>query len=157
MKLQILFILILCVIVFYDGYLKGPVETVYSYGRTIFGVAICLYLMYSYNKSPEDFKIALEFVKGFFLRSDNFMTKQLERIDVGKPKLGQRQVSQLMKKQVAAKQQWKCGHCQSILDASYEVDHILALYRGGSNSEENLVALCRNCHGKKTVNERLEV
>ena len=85
------------------------------------------------------------------------MTKQLERLDVGKPKLGQRQVSQLMKKKVAAKQQWRCGHCQSILDASYEVDHILALYRGGSNSEENLIALCRNCHGKKTVNERLEV
>jgi 5-methylcytosine-specific restriction endonuclease McrA len=60
-----------------------------------------------------------------------------------------------MKKQVAAKQGWSCGHCKSILDASYEVDHILALYKGGSNEESNLVALCRNCHGKKTVNERL--
>jgi hypothetical protein len=155
MKVQILFILILFLIVFYDGYLKGPLETVYKYGRTIFGVGIVLYLMYTYNTSPEDFRIALEFVKSFFLRSDDFMTKQLERIDIGKPKLGKRQVSQLMKKQVAARQQWKCGHCQSVLDASYEVDHILALYHGGSNSEENLVALCRNCHGKKTVNERL--
>lgn len=155
MKLPILFILILCVIIFYDGYLKGPLEKIYSHGRTIFGVAVCCYLLYSYYKSPEDFKTALEFVKGFFLRSDDFMTKQLSRIDIGKPKLGQRQVSQLMKKQVAARQQWKCGHCQSILDASYEVDHILALYKGGSNSEVNLVALCRNCHGKKTVNERL--
>jgi len=45
----------------------------------------------------------------------------------------------------------------SILDASYEVDHIVALYRGGTNSETNLVALCRNCHGKKTVNERLSL
>jgi hypothetical protein len=155
MKLQILFILILFIIVFYDGYLKGPLETVYSYGRTIFSVAICFYLIYSYYKSPEDFRIALEFVKGFFLRSDGYMTKHLERIDVGKPKLGGRQVSQLMKKKIAAQQQWKCGHCNSILDASYEVDHILALYRGGSNTENNLVALCRNCHGKKTVNERL--
>lgn len=154
MKLQILFILILFLIVCYDGYLKGPLENIYSHGRTIFGFLVCCYLGYSYYKSPEDFKIALEFVKGFFLRSDDFMTKHLERIDVGKPKHG-RQVTQLMKKKIAAQQQWKCGHCTTILDASYEVDHILALYKGGSNSEANLIALCRNCHGKKTVNERL--
>ena len=157
MKVGIIFILILFVIIFYEGYLKGPVETIYSYGRTIFGVLICCYLMYTYYNSPSDFRTALEFVKSFFLRSDDFMTKHLNRLDVGKPKLGQRQVSQLMKKKVAAKQQWKCGHCTTILDESYEVDHILALYRGGSNSEENLVALCRNCHGKKTVEERLDV
>jgi 5-methylcytosine-specific restriction endonuclease McrA len=84
------------------------------------------------------------------------MTKHLERIDVGKPKHG-RQVTQLMKKKIAAQQQWKCGHCTTILDASYEVDHKIALYKGGSNSETNLIALCRNCHGKKTVNERLNL
>jgi hypothetical protein len=156
MKLQILFVLILFLIVCYDGYLKGPLEKVYSYGRTIFAFLVCCYLGYSYYKSPEDFKIALEFVKGFFLRSDDFMTKHLERIDVGKPKHG-RQVTQLMKKKIAAQQQWKCGHCTTILDASYEVDHKIALYKGGSNSETNLIALCRNCHGKKTVNERLNL
>lgn len=153
MKFQLLFILILVLIVFYEGYLKGPIETIYSYGRTIFGAGMCIYLFYLYHTSPGDFKIALDFIKSFFLRSDDFMTKHLDRLDVGKPK--QRSVSQLLKKQIAARQQWKCGHCLSILDASYEVDHVLALYKGGTNEDTNLVALCRNCHGKKTVNERL--
>jgi hypothetical protein len=147
MKTQILFILFLLTVVFYESHLKGPIEKIYSYGRTIFTVGICGYLCYTYYYAPEDFKTALEFVKSFFLRGDK--TKHLDR------KEG-RHVSQLLKKKVAASQKWKCAHCNSILDASYEVDHILALYRGGSNSEENLVALCRNCHGKKTVEERLQ-
>jgi 5-methylcytosine-specific restriction protein A len=67
----------------------------------------------------------------------------------------QRQVSQLLKKKRAADQKWACGHCKNILDASYEVDHIIPLYKGGSNDESNLIALCRNCHGKKTVEDRL--
>jgi len=149
-----LFVMLLLGAIYYEGYLKGPIQTLYQHGRNVFAVGIFGYLIYSYYKSPEEFTLALEFVKGFFLRSDDFMTKHIERISIGKPKYG-RQVSNLLKKKVAANQAWKCGHCQSILDASYEVDHIIALFRGGSNTEDNLVALCRNCHGKKTVEERL--
>lgn len=143
-------------IIFYDGYLKGPLQVLYQNCRNIFIAGLCVYLIYSYYKSPEDFKIALEFVKGFFLRSDDFMIKHMERVSNGNPKNG-RHVSNLLKKKIAANQEWRCGHCKSILDASYEVDHIVALFRGGSNTEDNLVALCRNCHGKKTVNERLNI
>jgi hypothetical protein len=64
-----------------------------------------------------------------------------------------RNVSQLSKKIIASDQQWKCNNCGNILDYSYEVDHIIPLYKGGSNETSNLVALCRNCHGKKTLNE----
>ena len=39
---------------------------------------------------------------------------------------------------VASNQEWKCGKCNNILDASYEVDHITPLYKGGSNDESNL-------------------
>jgi 5-methylcytosine-specific restriction endonuclease McrA len=66
-----------------------------------------------------------------------------------------RNVTGLMKKKVAADQKWTCAHCQQTLDESYEVDHKIALFNGGSNDLENLVALCRNCHGKKTMKERL--
>ena len=68
-----------------------------------------------------------------------------------------RNVTNGQKKYVGARQQWKCGHCRQILDASYEVDHIKALYKGGTNDLDNLVALCRNCHGKKTIEERLNL
>jgi 5-methylcytosine-specific restriction endonuclease McrA len=66
-----------------------------------------------------------------------------------------RNVTGLMKKKVAADQKWTCAHCQQTLDESYEVDHKIALFNGGGNDLENLVALCRNCHGKKTMKERL--
>ena len=60
-----------------------------------------------------------------------------------------------MKRWVAAQQDWKCGHCKNKLPASFEIDHIKALCNGGTNNRDNLVALCRNCHGEKTLKERL--
>ena len=69
--------------------------------------------------------------------------------------LEKRNVSGLLKKKIAAGQSWKCGTCGSLLDETYEVDHRLALFKGGTNDPANLVALCPNCHRKKTVEERL--
>jgi len=65
-----------------------------------------------------------------------------------------RAVSGYAKRMVAAKQQWLCGNCKKVLQAAFEVDHIIALSRGGTNQESNLVALCRDCHGEKTFRER---
>ena len=62
-----------------------------------------------------------------------------------------RSVSETKKKYVAANQGWKCGDCQRQLPAWFEVDHVIALEHGGSNHVDNLVALCRDCHGKKTA------
>jgi len=143
MKVLFLSILSILGVVYYDTYLKGPFEYLSQNLRNFFIVATCIYLTYMYYQSPEDFTTALEMIKGLFLKPNNFKAKS------------NRQVGQLLKKKVAANQAWKCGHCQSILDASFEVDHIVALFRGGSNAESNLIALCRNCHGKKTVEERL--
>ena len=65
-----------------------------------------------------------------------------------------RNVSALKKKIVAANQQWKCGICQRLLDETYEVDHIVPLYQGGSNDISNLMALDPICHKKKTFNQQ---
>lgn len=62
-------------------------------------------------------------------------------------------VSESKKKFVAASQDWKCKHCNDTLKAWFEVDHIVRLQNGGSNHIDNLVALCRECHGKKTMTE----
>ena len=64
-------------------------------------------------------------------------------------------VSETKKKFVAAQQGWKCGHCSRQLPAWYEVDHIMRLEHGGTNHIDNLVALCRDCHGKKSAIENL--
>lgn len=67
-----------------------------------------------------------------------------------------RSVSETKKKFVAANQNWLCGDCKRQLPAWFEVDHVIALHNGGSNEVSNLVALCRDCHGKKTAMDRLE-
>ena len=64
-------------------------------------------------------------------------------------------VSETKKKFVASQQSWKCGHCQKQLPAWFEVDHKIRLGHGGSNHVDNLVALCRDCHGRKTAMENL--
>jgi hypothetical protein len=66
-----------------------------------------------------------------------------------------RSVSETKKKYVAANQHWKCGHCESQLDHTFEIDHKIRLEYGGGNDVNNLIALCRNCHGKKTASENM--
>jgi len=66
-----------------------------------------------------------------------------------------RSVSETKKKYVAAQQGWKCGNCAKQLPAWFEVDHKIRLEHGGSNHINNLVALCRDCHGEKTAMENL--
>jgi hypothetical protein len=64
-------------------------------------------------------------------------------------------VSETKKKYVASNQHWKCGECNSQLNAWFEVDHKIRLEHGGGNDVNNLIALCRECHGKKTSMENM--
>jgi hypothetical protein len=66
-----------------------------------------------------------------------------------------RSVSETKKKFVASRQNWCCGKCKKQLSAWFEVDHVKRLEYGGSNHVDNLVALCRECHGEKTAMENL--
>lgn len=75
-------------------------------------------------------------------------------INSGK-KATKRSVSETKKKFVASRQNWKCGDCGEQLSAWFEVDHKIRLEYGGSNHVDNLVALCRECHGRKTTMENL--
>ena len=73
----------------------------------------------------------------------------------GQHKATKRSVSETKKKYVASMQNWKCGECSTQLNAWFEVDHRTRLEYGGSNEVSNLVALCRECHGKKTAMENM--
>ena len=86
----------------------------------------------------------------------NIQTKKPNNEVKEKNKKNKRNVSEQMKKYVAANQGWKCLDCKNMLDASYEVDHIIPLYKGGDNECANLQALCRNCHGSKTIHDKIE-
>jgi hypothetical protein len=80
---------------------------------------------------------------------------QESRIMQSGKKATKRSVSETKKKFVASRQNWKCGDCNNQLTAWFEVDHKIRLEYGGSNHIDNLVALCRECHGKKTTIENL--
>jgi 5-methylcytosine-specific restriction endonuclease McrA len=86
---------------------------------------------------------------------NNQQTVSENRIVQSGKKATKRSVSETKKKYVASNQNWKCGECQKQLNAWFEVDHKIRLEYGGSNHIDNLVALCRECHGKKTTIENL--
>ena len=44
-----------------------------------------------------------------------------------------------------------CAHCKG--DGACEVDHIVSRRMGGTNEYENLQALCKQCHAKKSSAE----
>lgn len=79
--------------------------------------------------------------------------QQKRMMNSGNNNATKRSVSETKKKFVAAQQSWKCGDCKKQLPAWFEVDHKIRLEHGGSNHVDNLVALCRDCHGKKTAME----
>lgn len=132
------------------------------YGRTAFewlshyttyiriggGILVIGYLWWQMREKPTEFKDTLDLAKQ--LLSQNSVASALATGVKEK-----RNVSNLLKKKIAASQEWKCGTCKKILDETYEVDHRVALFQGGTNEPENLVALCPHCHRLKTVNERL--
>ena len=78
-------------------------------------------------------------------------TPQMRRMMNSGKTSTKRSVSETKKKYVASRQGWKCQDCSNQLDATFEVDHLVELQHGGTNHVSNLRALCRNCHGKKTM------
>uniref|UniRef100_A0A6C0IXZ9 HNH nuclease domain-containing protein n=1 Tax=viral metagenome TaxID=1070528 RepID=A0A6C0IXZ9_9ZZZZ len=114
--------------------------------------------------------IILGFFSNYYLKNINLFINKIKKAKnivllvlslVTIPKLTnlkqktKRKLSNSHKKYIASSQQWRCNICKNILDHTYEIDHINPLYKGGNNLENNLQALCRNCHGKKTFNDNL--
>ena len=83
------------------------------------------------------------------------LSKQQQKILYSGNTSTKRSVSETKKKYVAASQNWHCKQCQKQLPAWFEVDHVIKLEYGGSNAIDNLEALCRDCHGRKTACENL--
>ena len=83
------------------------------------------------------------------------LSKQQQKILYSGNTSTKRSVSETKKKYVAASQNWHCKQCQKQLPAWFEVDHVIKLEYGGSNNIDNLEALCRDCHGRKTACENL--
>jgi len=87
-------------------------------------------------------------------QQNNFERRMMQS-GAGAGKGTKRSVSETKKKYVASIQNWCCGKCNKQLNHTFEIDHKTRLEYGGTNEVDNLIALCRNCHGEKTAMENM--
>lgn len=118
------------------------------YIRIAGGVAILGYLYWQARNSPEGFTDSLDAAKTLLTTSVGPAAGAVTTKE-------KRNVTGLMKKRVAASQGWKCAYCGHLLDETYDVDHKIALFNGGTNDMSNLAAVHVQCHRKKTNDERI--
>lgn len=140
-KIIFIFIIIFVILYYLNDFTDGWLLTSATHFPKLFALAVAvLALMFphDYEKVPDI--IEKTYHNYYPNKSNNFMKKRMKR-----------NVTESMKKYVAANQKWNCKDCHRLLDASYEIDHIIPLYKGGNNNVNNLQALCRNCHGRKTL------
>ena len=75
--------------------------------------------------------------------------------DIAKGKLedwDSRYISPDIRTKVLKRANYKCEKCDST--ENLEIDHILAISKGGSSAEENLQVLCRPCNRKKSNKDK---
>lgn len=89
-----------------------------------------------------------------FLQNINKVTPT-RMLSSGGSNKNKRSVSDSKKKYIASNQEWNCGNCGNKLTYTFEIDHKIPLYSGGDNSVSNLIALCRECHGQKTIKDKI--
>jgi hypothetical protein len=49
--------------------------------------------------------------------------------------------------------EYRCQVCAELVDDLHEFDHVVPLWAGGRDHEDNLQLLCYACHGRKTRDE----
>lgn len=59
--------------------------------------------------------------------------------------------------QLLVLQKGRCAMCSDDIRKAFQVDHMQALSRGGSNDRLNLQLLCRSCNASKGARDAIEV
>ena len=91
----------------------------------------------------------------------NFVTCELLWVGVSRARTHmppKRRWTSSEKRSVGARQEWKCARCAALLPATFEVDHVQALHKGGADCvHTNAEALCNKCHAHKSLDERIQL
>jgi hypothetical protein len=69
----------------------------------------------------------------------------------------QRKLSESLKKIIAHREEYKCAHCKVLLPPSFQIDHIIPYSISNNDDNNNLQALCPNCHSLKSQRENLRI
>uniref|UniRef100_A0A6C0HKE4 C2H2-type domain-containing protein n=1 Tax=viral metagenome TaxID=1070528 RepID=A0A6C0HKE4_9ZZZZ len=78
-----------------------------------------------------------------------------EKVEPAVPKSRdiRKQIKKETRKEVVDDQQNKCGRCEEELSSCFQIDHIVGIQFGGTNEKSNLMALCCECHARKSIAE----
>ncbi len=145
MKKILIFIVIIFIIYYINNYMNGWLINIFTSMPKLIALTIAIIALIfprDYDKFPEILQ------KTYNNYNKTNIKKSKINLNSAKYK---RNVSNTTKKYIAASQKWNCNDCTQLLDHCYEVDHKIPLYKGGTNDIQNLQALCRNCHGRKTM------
>lgn len=66
-------------------------------------------------------------------------------------------IPESIKKEISYRQSYKCTKCSLLLPPSFQIDHIIPWSISNDDSEDNLQALCPNCHSCKTQKETMRI
>lgn len=66
-------------------------------------------------------------------------------------------LTEAKKRRIAAKQGYLCASCKNVLPSTWNLDHLVPLHLGGSNSLSNFQVLCPNCHADKSQRELIVI
>ena len=64
-----------------------------------------------------------------------------------------KQIKKETRTEVVIEQENKCGECKEELSLYFQIDHVVGIQFGGTNEKSNLMALCCECHTKKSIAE----
>lgn len=104
----------------------------------------------------ESYKKEIDCLKGTILCQKELIQTLEKQIRYGGTMIksaNRRKISPKVRKEIVDQQESKCGGCEAALTEYYEIDHIIGLQFGGTNDTTNLMALCCECHAKKSINE----
>ena len=129
-----------------DGLIKYSLQKLETYlGRDVFWLlqecrdAIKANLTYN-----EDFIEQASYIS--FIKWYNSAYSESKQV----PMVNKRAYSVTHRIEVAYETKYKCGMCAMLLPPTFEIDHIKELRDGGTDTYDNLWALCNNCHATKT-------
>ena len=82
------------------------------------------------------------------------MKEEIKKIK-GEPKSRdiRKQINKETRTEVVIEQENKCGECKEELSLYFQIDHVVGIQFGGTNDKSNLMALCCECHTKKSIAE----